>query len=62
MFTLCILLVHLLRQTSLGGPYLAPFYPARLKDWPDSIVRLPMPFISRQSINSRLITNKKKKK
>ncbi|MDM5332803.1 spore germination protein [Ureibacillus composti] len=62
MLTLCILLVHLLRQTSLGGPYLAPFYPARLKDWPDSIVRLPMPFISRQTINSRIITNKKKKK
>ncbi|MFJ8234284.1 spore germination protein [Ureibacillus sp. NPDC094379] len=62
MLTLCILLVHLLRQTSLGAPFLAPFYPTRLKDWPDSIVRLPMPFISRPTINARQINNKKKKK
>ncbi|MFL0504925.1 spore germination protein [Ureibacillus sp. 179-F W5.1 NHS] len=65
MLAFCFLLIHLLKQSSLGAPYLAPFYPPRLKDWPDSIVRLPLPFISRHSVNSRsrkeIEKNKKKK-
>lgn len=44
MFGFCFLLLHLLRQTSLGSPYLAPFYPPRFSDWKDSIIRLPLSF------------------
>jgi hypothetical protein len=40
----CFLLLHLLRQSSLGSPYLAPFYPPRFADWKDSIIRLPLAF------------------
>lgn len=54
MLALCILLIHLLRQTSLGAPYMAPFYPPRLKDLGDSLVRLPYPFIIRKSPNARV--------
>lgn len=53
MIAFCIMLIHLLRQTSLGAPYMAPFYPPRWKDWTNSIVRMPFPFINRQSVNSR---------
>lgn len=65
MLAFCFLLIHLLKQSSLGAPYLAPFYPPRLRDWPDSIVRLPLPYISRHSVNSRsrkeIQKNKQKK-
>ncbi len=53
MLGFCFILIHLLRLTSLGAPYMAPFYPPRLVDWRDSIIRLPMsltykrPFITR---------------
>lgn len=42
MFGFCFLLIHLLRQSSLGTPFLAPFYPPRFADWRDSIIRLPI--------------------
>lgn len=35
------LLTHLIKLTSMGQPYLAPIYPFQLKDWKDSVVRLP---------------------
>ncbi|MGN7479055.1 spore germination protein [Solibacillus silvestris] len=54
MLALCILIIHLLRQTSLGAPYMAPFYPPRLKDLGDSLIRLPYPFIIRKSPNARV--------
>ncbi|MGE7980925.1 spore germination protein [Solibacillus sp. NPDC093137] len=54
MLALCILVIHLLRQTSLGAPYMAPLYPPRLKDLGDSLVRLPYPFIARKSLNARV--------
>jgi Bacillus/Clostridium GerA spore germination protein len=41
MFSFCIILIHLLRLSTLGSPYMAPFYPPRFRDWADSIVRLP---------------------
>ena len=41
MYGFCFLLIHLLRQSSLGSPFLAPFYPPRFEDWKDSIIRLP---------------------
>jgi Bacillus/Clostridium GerA spore germination protein len=44
MYGFCFLLLHLLRQSSLGSPYLAPFYPPRFADWKDSIIRLPLSF------------------
>ncbi|TKD72582.1 spore germination protein [Pseudalkalibacillus hwajinpoensis] len=34
-------LIHLLRLTSFGSPYLAPLYPPRVKDWYDSFFRMP---------------------
>lgn len=37
----CFLLTHLIRLTSLGRPYLEPFYPPRVKDFKDSFIRLP---------------------
>ncbi|WP_420850327.1 spore germination protein [Peribacillus alkalitolerans] len=37
----CFLLVHLLKLTSLGRPFLEPLYPPRFYDLRDTIVRLP---------------------
>ncbi|WP_445683184.1 spore germination protein [Solibacillus sp. FSL K6-1523] len=53
MLGFCFILTHLLRQTSLGSPYTAPFYPPRLIDWRDSLVRLPLPFIYKRPSNTR---------
>ncbi|MCZ8537453.1 spore germination protein [Paenisporosarcina quisquiliarum] len=44
MLGFCFILIHLIRQSSLGSPYTAPFYPPRFMDWRDSIIRLPLPF------------------
>lgn len=38
------LLTHLLRQTSLGRPYLHPVYPLRFADLKDSFIRAPIQF------------------
>jgi len=59
MLAFCFMIIHLLRQSSLGAPYLAPVFPPRWRDWPDSIIRLPMPFIKRQAVNSRNIKDGK---
>ncbi|MFJ7729501.1 spore germination protein [Neobacillus sp. NPDC097160] len=40
-FSFCILLTHLIRLTSLGRPFLEPFYPPRMIDMQDSLIRLP---------------------
>ncbi|MCP3740361.1 spore germination protein [Rossellomorea sp. BNER] len=53
MFAFCFLLIHLLRQSSLGSPYMTPFYPPRLADWKDSIVRLPMKFTFKRPFQTR---------
>ncbi|MFC0269848.1 spore germination protein [Metabacillus herbersteinensis] len=42
----CFLLIHLLRLTSLGRPFLEPLYPPRISDLKDAFIRLPL---SRQS-------------
>lgn len=54
-----LFLIHLIKQTSLGTPYTAPFYPPRLVDWRDSILRLPLPLTNFRPTSSRA---KKKKK
>ncbi|RNB84704.1 spore germination protein [Brevibacillus fluminis] len=41
---ICFLLTHLLRQTSLGRPYLHPVYPLRFADLKDSFIRAPIQF------------------
>ncbi|RDW18150.1 spore germination protein [Oceanobacillus arenosus] len=41
MFGICLLIIHLLRLTSLGTPYLAPLYPLSLQDFNNVFYRLP---------------------
>ncbi|PIC69855.1 spore germination protein [Sporosarcina sp. P16b] len=53
MLGFCFLLVHLIRQSSLGSPYMAPFYPPRPIDWRNSLVSLPLPFTFKRSSNAR---------
>ncbi|MBA9027311.1 spore germination protein [Peribacillus huizhouensis] len=40
-FCVCIVLTHLIRLTSLGRPFLDPFYPPRWQDLKDSLLMLP---------------------
>ncbi|KMJ57683.1 spore gernimation protein GerA [Bacillus sp. LL01] len=63
----CMLLIHLLRLTSLGRPFLEPVYPLRLGDLRDAIIRLPLSLQSKrpievQSEDTVRFENKKKKK
>ncbi|MFC5591175.1 spore germination protein [Sporosarcina soli] len=53
MLGFCFIMVELLRQSSLGSPYTAPFYPPRLMDWGDSLVRLPLPLTFKRPSNTR---------
>ncbi|MHC0039704.1 spore germination protein [Pseudoneobacillus sp. C159] len=53
MFSFCFLLIHLLKQSSLGVPFLTPFYPPRLADWKDSIIRLPYSFTNKRPTQTR---------
>lgn len=41
MWALCFLVIHLLRLTSLGRPFLTPLYPLRLQDFNKVFYRLP---------------------
>lgn len=41
----CVMMVHLLKLTSLNKPYLAPLYPFRIKDIKYFLIRLPHHFI-----------------
>jgi Bacillus/Clostridium GerA spore germination protein len=59
MFAFCFLLIHLLRQTSLGSPFLAPFYPIRIRDWADSIFRLPLKYTSKRPYQARPLDSEK---
>lgn len=49
MLAFCFLLIHLLRQSSLGAPYMAPFYPPRFGDMRDSIIRMPFPYTAKRA-------------
>lgn len=55
----CFLLIHLIKQSSLGTPYTAPFYPPRLVDWRDSIIRLPKALTNLRPTSSRAKKRKK---
>ncbi|HCX5354434.1 TPA: spore germination protein, partial [Escherichia coli] len=39
--------------TSLGRPFLEPFYPLRLQDLKDSLIRLPLSFQSKRPIHEQ---------
>lgn len=49
MLGICFTLLHLLRLSSLGSPYLHPLYPPRLRDIPNSIIRAPFSALFRRS-------------
>lgn len=49
----CFLLIHLLRLSSLGRPFLEPFYPVRVQDLKDSLIRLPFSMQSKRPIQEQ---------
>lgn len=53
MLGFCFIMIHLLRQSSLGSPYAAPFFPPRFIDWRDSLIRLPLSLTFRRPMNAR---------
>jgi hypothetical protein len=53
MFCLCFILIHLLKVTTLGRPYLTPIYPFRFSDWKYSIFRLPYQFLVQRPVSNR---------
>jgi hypothetical protein len=52
MFCLCFILIHLLKITTLGRPYLSPLYPFRFSDLKYSIFRLPYQFLIQRPISN----------
>lgn len=44
----CFLLAHLIRLTSLGRPFLEPFYPPRMADMKDALLRLPFSVMNKR--------------
>jgi len=59
MLAFCFILIHLLRQTSLGAPYMSPFYPPRMKDMRDSLIRMPIPLTAKRTSLTRPKDNNK---
>ncbi|MBT2678885.1 spore germination protein [Bacillus sp. ISL-35] len=59
MIGFCFLLIHLIRQTSMGVPFLTPFYPPRFSDWRDSIFRLPMAWTNKRPYQTRPVDSMK---
>ncbi len=53
MLAYCFILIHLIRQTSLGAPYMSPFYPPRMKEIRDSIIRMPVPLTAKRPALTR---------
>lgn len=57
MFGMCFLVIHLLKITSLGRPYLSPIYPLNWQDFNKVLFRLPLKF---QFKYARLLMPKEK--
>jgi len=49
MFSICFFVIHLLRLTSLGRPFLIPLYPLRLQDFNKIFFRTPFKFDSKRT-------------
>ncbi|MGM9949268.1 MAG: spore germination protein [Lysinibacillus sp.] len=58
MLAFCFLMIHLLRLSSLGAPYLAPLYPPRFSDWGTAIIRLPLGLLKRRASNNEIFNQK----
>ena len=48
-FSICFFVIHLLRLTSLGRPYLVPLYPLRLQDFNKVFFRTPFKYDSKRA-------------
>ena len=48
MWALCFLIIHLLKLTSLGRPFLTPLYPLRLQDFNKVFYRLPVDYTAKR--------------
>ncbi|PWK07861.1 spore germination protein [Tumebacillus permanentifrigoris] len=46
---IAFLMLHLLRITSLGHPFLWPMYPLRLRNWKEGLLRLRLPSYAKRS-------------
>ncbi|TMU86978.1 spore germination protein [Bacillus sp. BHET2] len=55
MFCFCFLLIHLLKITTLGRPYLSPLYPFRFSDLKYSIFRLPYQYLDKRPVSNHPI-------
>lgn len=49
----CYLILHLLKLSSLGRPFLEPFYPLRVSDLKDALIRLPFPYQAKRPIQEQ---------
>lgn len=58
MLAFCLLGIHLLRQTSLGAPYLSPLYPPRILDWGTAIIRLPIGLLKTRATSNGTFNRK----
>jgi hypothetical protein len=48
-----ILAGHILQLTSLGRPYLEPFYPTRVRDLKDTFIRMPFSKLKRRPVHNQ---------
>jgi hypothetical protein len=53
MIAFCFFIIHLLKLETIGGPYLTPFYPIRLKDFGYSFFKLPPQYLSFRPLTNR---------
>ena len=61
-FAFSFILIHLLKLTTLGRPYLSPIYPLSISDLRYSLFRLPYQFMGRRPNSNSPIDNQRMKK
>ncbi|QPC46548.1 spore germination protein [Mangrovibacillus cuniculi] len=53
MLAFCFIIIHLLRLTTIGVPYLSPIYPLRLSDLRYSLFRVPQQYLKMRPASNR---------
>jgi hypothetical protein len=53
MFGIIILIIHLLKLTSMGRPYFVPVFPLRLQDLKESVFLFPFSYNSKRPLSNR---------